>query len=89
MIRRVACVDGWIMRKNEITAFIITNNKLYHLWVYRLPLFELNIIPESLDEFEREDLILLTKGKTWDGQLDLSFEQFEEINKTWNKFYEG
>ena len=89
MIRRVACVDGWIMRKGDMKILFKTNNNLYRLCGFTLPLFELNVFMEDVLCLEPNDLILIVRNKNGYGELNLSFEQFEEINKTWNKFYES
>ena len=88
MIRRVACVDGWIMHRGDIKALFETNTNLYRLCGFTLPLFELNVFMQDILRLESNDLILIVRNKNGYGELNLSFEQLEEINKTWNKFYE-
>ena len=76
------------MHKGDMKAFFETNRNLYRLCGFKLPLFELNIFMQDVLSLESNDLILIVRNKNGYGELNLSFEQFEEINKTWNKFYE-
>lgn len=69
-------------------ALFETNTNLYRLCGFTLPLFELNVFMQDILRLESNDLILIVRNKNGYGELNLSFEQFEEINKTWNKFYE-
>ena len=77
------------MHRGDIKAFFKTNSNLYRLCGFTLPLFELNVFMEDVLCLEPNDLILIVRNKNGYGELNLSFEQFEEINKTWNKFYES
>lgn len=76
------------MHRGDIKALFETNTNLYRLCGFTLPLFELNVFMQDVLRLESNDLILIVRNKNGYGELNLSFEQFEEINKTWNKFYE-
>jgi len=77
------------MHRGDMKALFETNTNLYRLCGFTLPLFELNVFMQDVLCLESNDLILIVRNKNEYGELNLSFEQFEEINKTWNKFYES
>lgn len=76
------------MHRGDMKTLFETNTNLYRLCGFTLPLFELNVFMQDILCLESNDLILIVRNKNGYGELNLSFEQFEEINKTWNKFYE-
>jgi hypothetical protein len=76
------------MHQGDMKILFKTNTNLYRLCGFTLPLFELNVFMEDVLCLKPNDLILIVRNKNGYGELNLSFEQLEEINKTWNKFYE-
>lgn len=85
MIRKVPNMKAWIMKWVDIISFERVT-KVCISTVYTLPLFD--TYPRSIDilDFEDDQLILIID--TFVNSRPFTLEQIEEINKTWNKFYE-
>jgi len=85
MIRKVPNMKAWVMKWRDITLFEHVT-KVYFSTVFNLPLFD--TCPRSTDilDFEDDQLILITD--TLVNSRPFTLEQIEEINKTWDKFYE-
>lgn len=88
MIRKVPNMSAWIMHYKDYSNWIGTS--IIHLGfqiIMPLPLFELYPKTYSLRSLiEENELILVVDAYVHPRPYTL--EQVEEINKTWNKFYE-
>ena len=89
MIRKVPNMQAWVMYYKDYPSRVLTSTM--HLGfqvIIPLPLFELNPNSYSLRFLiEENELVLVV-----DAYVHLrpyTLEQVEEINKTWNKFYES
>lgn len=89
MIRKVPNMSAWIMHCKDYSNWIGTS--IIHLGfqiIIPLPLFEL--YPKTTHSLrfliEENELILVVDAYVHPRPYTL--EQVEEINKTWNKFYE-
>jgi len=84
MIRKVPNMSAWVMRWRDFNLFEYVNN-IYVPAAFMLPLFD--IYPRCTDiNFEDDQLILIIDAFT--NLRPFTLEQIEEINKTWDKFYE-
>lgn len=85
MIRKVPNMKAWVLRRKDYRLLCnCTNSVLIN--TYALPLFDTNPpleIPFLMDD---DELILVVDFIT--NEHSLTLEQVEEINKTWNRFYE-
>ena len=87
MIRKVPNMSAWIMYDRDYSNWIWTSTIHFGFQtIIPLPLFELNP-NEHLRFIEEDELILVVDGYVHSRPYTL--EQVEEINKTWNKFYES
>lgn len=84
MIRKVPNMKAWVLRRKDYKLLCHCTNSV--LYTYALPLFDTNPpleIPFLMDE---DELILVIDFII--NEHSLTLEQVEEINKTWNRFYE-
>lgn len=84
MIRKVPNIKAWVLRRKDYILLSRCTNS--NLNTYALPLFDINPpleIPFLIDE---DELILVIDFII--NEHSLTLEQVEEINKTWNRFYE-
>lgn len=88
MIRKVPNMSAWVMYYKDYPSWICTS--AVHLGfqvIIPLPLFELNPNSYSLRFLiEENELVLVVDAYVHSRPYTL--EQVEEINKTWNRFYE-
>ena len=88
MIRKVPNMHAWIMHYKDYPNWIWTSTIHFGFQVIiPLPLFELNPNAHTLRFLiEENELILVVDAYVHPRPYTL--EQIEEINKTWNRFYE-
>lgn len=87
MIRKVPNMQAWVMHCKDYSNWEWTST--IHRWfqtILPLPLFELNPNGHIGHSIEENELMLVVDGYVHSRPYTL--EQVEEINKTWNKFYE-
>lgn len=88
MIRKVPNMQAWVMYNRDYSNWIWTS--VIHFGfqdIILLPLFDLT--PKAYSSrflIEENDLILVVD--TYIHPRPYTLEQVEEINKTWNKFYD-
>ena len=87
MIRKVPNMSAWVIQAKDYRKWIVLSK--YH-WGFQtireLPLFEINTSDIPYGIVEDNELILVTDSYVHPTPYTL--EQIEEINKTWDKFYE-
>ena len=59
------------------------------LYVYNLPLFTSDQIPCIYKDLNDDDLILVVDHSIANRNKNFSLDFINEVNKTWNKFYES
>ena len=84
MIRKVPNMKAWVLQRKDYSLLRYLTNSL--LSTFELPLFDSNPIPTASFLINDDELMLVAEVST--GTLSFTLEQVEEINKTWNKFYE-
>ena len=87
MIRKVENYYAWVGKAQDIYNYLHTRNK--YLYGYRLPLFETTQEPLTYNDFIADDLILVTNYFAWTNPSEFTLDFVEQVNKTWNKFYES
>lgn len=85
MIRKVPNMKAWVMRWRDLNLFERVNY-VYISAVFMLPLFDTYPRIEEVLNFKDDQLILIINTSV--NPRPFTLEQVEEINKTWNKFYE-
>lgn len=99
MVRKVPNILAWVLKESDVEWFLPTS--IIHIgFVYstKLPLFSTMplVMKYRKCHYEDDELILLIDGyelfkkNTMSGigvMFELTLEEVEEINKTWNKFY--
>lgn len=87
MIRKVPNMSAWIMRAKDYSKWdAVSKTHLGFRIIRELPLFDTSPIAITYWMVEEDELILVIDSYVHPAQYTL--EQIEEINKTWNKFYE-
>jgi len=81
-------MSAWVMRVKDFNWWHRISNVHYGFEkMYILPLFNSYPINNKVYSYEDDnELILVVDG--YIHYIPYSLEQIEEINKTWNKFYE-
>lgn len=100
MVRKVPNISAWVLKESDVEWFLPTS-AIHVGFVYstKLPLFSTTplIMKYRKCHYEDDELILLIDGYeryeysiVFETELIRGFtlEEVEEINKTWNKFYE-
>ena len=84
---KVPNMSAWVMRAKDFNWWYPTSNIQCQLMT-DLPLFSTDPDPLFLINFlyPRDELVLVVAS---DVKIPFTLEQVEEINKTWNKFYES
>ena len=92
MIRKIQDYDAWVCYFKDIKILRFYLNNYSFIFLYRLPLFDINPIPLAFpsENLDPDDLILVylleIKGRY---ERPLFTENFvDEVNKRWNEFYE-
>ena len=88
MIRKVPNMQAWVMHYKDYPSWIRTSTiHLGFQMLLPLPLFELSPEVYVLSFLIEEDELILVVD-AYIHPRPYTLEQVEEINKTWNKFYE-
>ena len=86
MIRKVENYSAWVGKAQDIYNCLHTVNK--YMYGYPLPLFGTTLEPISYNDFIADDLIMVTSYCAWTNPSEFTLDFVEQVNKTWNKFYE-
>lgn len=91
MIRKVPNLNAWVLKIRDLDLFLGISSLRYKGWmIYDLPLFSIDPYIKNITYFlfnkDKNDLVLIISNSYESKKFTL--EQVEEINKTWNKFYE-
>ena len=88
MIRKVPNMQAWVMHYKDYSNWIGTSavHSGFPI-IISLPLFELNPSAHSLRFLIKGDELVLVVD-AYVHPRPYTLEQVEEINKTWNKFYD-
>ncbi len=88
MIRKVPNMSAWVMHYKDYRNWVGTSTiHLGFQLLIPLPLFELSPKVYALHFLIEEDELILVVD-AYMHHKPYTLEQVEEINKTWNKFYE-
>ena len=87
MIRKVPNMSAWIMRAKDHSKWAsVSKIHLGFQTIRELPLLDINPIAITYWMIEENELILVIDSYVHPTPYTL--EEIEEINKTWDKFYE-
>ena len=88
MIRKVPNMSAWIMRAKDHSKWAsVSKIHLGFQTIRELPLFDTNPIATMYWTIEENELILVIDSYVH--SIPYTLEEIEEINKTWDKFYES
>lgn len=102
MIRKVPNIRAWVLKKEDLPILYKVNRNLTHSYSFLKTIYCLPILGNTppyynplFDDY-LSDIILVTTETPYQVRLCLfnedrtmKIEYIEEINKIWNKFYEG
>lgn len=91
MIRKVPNINAWVLKICDLDLFLGISSLRYRGWmIYDLPLFSIDPSIKNITYFlfnkDKNDLVLIISNSY--ELKNFTLEEVEEINKTWNKFYE-
>ena len=90
MIKKVPNMNCWVMKWKDFQWWLPTSSIHYCSYiVFSLPLFELRIKPFWTVEPSSNDDLIGVMDTYIHRTRDITFEQMDVINKTWNEFYES
>ena len=94
MVRKVPNVPAWVLKESDVEWFLPTST-IHIGFVYstKLPLLSTTPLIRKYRKchYEDDELILLIDIHEYfstEVMCEFTLEEVEEINKTWNKFYE-
>ena len=96
MVRKVPNISAWVLKESDVEWFLPTST-IHIGFVYsaKLPLFSTTPLIRKYRKchYEDDELILLIDVyeyvSFYTGVMrEFTLDEIEEINKTWNKFYE-